>query len=177
MGNKSEINKEIISGIFNEAFFKLINYFLLNTKRLQSVGNVAADLTLQKSSCQASEKWQQVLQMTLKTAFLQDDQEIQNLTSLVVFSFNAACFISIKNTIWQKTYLRNQHPGLREELCSMNYSVFSAFLTGNFSSLNSCSQQLFQSVGLRNNPLQQLFVQKVNIPFYISQQHLPSSNS
>lgn len=90
----------------------------------------------------------------------------------LVFSFNAACFISIKKTICQKTYLRNQHPGPREELCSMNYSVLSAFLTGNFSSLNSCSQQLFQSVGFRNNPLQQLFVQKVNTSFYISQQHL-----
>lgn len=53
-----------------------MNYFLLNTKRLQSVGNVAADSSGQKASRQAFEKWQQMLQTTLKTAFLQDDQEI-----------------------------------------------------------------------------------------------------
>lgn len=51
-----------------------MNYFLLNTKRLHSVGNVAADSPGQKASHQASEKWQQMLQMTLKSAFPQDDQ-------------------------------------------------------------------------------------------------------
>lgn len=64
-----------------------MNSFLLNTRRFQSVGNVAADSPGQKASCQASEKWQQMLQTTLKSAFLQDDQEIQNLTSLVGFFF------------------------------------------------------------------------------------------
>lgn len=51
-----------------------MNYFLLNTKRLHSVGDVAADSPGQKASHQASEKWQQMLQMTLKSAFPQDDQ-------------------------------------------------------------------------------------------------------
>lgn len=57
-----------------------MNYSQLNNKRLQSVGNVAADSTGQKVSCQPSVKWQQMLQMTFKSGFLQDDQEIRNLT-------------------------------------------------------------------------------------------------
>lgn len=154
-----------------------MNYFLLNTRRLQSVGNVAA-LTRTKSI--TSGLWEMVANVAndledCSPTGWSGDTAIWLLW--LVFSSNAACFISIKNTIWQKTYLRNQHPGLREELCSMNYSALSAFLTGNFSSLNSCSQQLFESIGLRNNPLQQLFVQKVNTSFYISQQHLPSTKS
>lgn len=64
-----------------------MNYFLLNIKRLHSVGNVAADSPGQKASHRASEKLQQMLQTTLKSAFLQDDQEIQNLTFLVCFVF------------------------------------------------------------------------------------------
>lgn len=48
---------------------------------------MAADSPGQKASCQASVKWQQMLQTTLKSAFLQDDQEIQNLTFLVGFFF------------------------------------------------------------------------------------------
>lgn len=52
------------------------------------------------------------------------------------FLVSAACLVSIKNTIWQESNLRNQHPGLREELCPQNYSVLSTSLTGNFSSLS-----------------------------------------
>lgn len=63
--------------------------------------------------------------------------------SEVCFLFlSVACFTSIKNTIWQKSYLRNQHSGLREELCPKNHSVLSTFLAGNFSSLS----QLLRSI-------------------------------
>lgn len=124
-----------------------MNYSLQNSKRLQAVGSVAAGSAGRTASRQPSAKWQQMLQTTLKSAFLQDDQEIWNLT-FPFFFLSAACFISIKNTIWQKSYRRNQHPGLREELCPTNYSVLSTFLTGNFSVLS----QLFTTTISKRRP-------------------------
>lgn len=54
-----------------------MNDSLLNSERLQPVGKVAAGSPGMKSII----TWQQMLQMTLKSALLQDDQEIWNLTS------------------------------------------------------------------------------------------------
>lgn len=118
---------------------QFLTYSLLSSHMFQSACNMATGSPRIKAWYQPSVKQQHMLQMTLKTVFLQEDQEIWNLTFWCGFSFffvSAACLVSIKNTIWQESNLRNQHPGLREELCPQNYSVLSTSLTGNFSSLS-----------------------------------------
>lgn len=64
-------------GIFRGA---ILSYALLTSYVFHSAHNAATDSPGLKVSNQPFVKWQQMLRMTLKTASLQEDQEIWNLT-------------------------------------------------------------------------------------------------
>lgn len=64
-------------GIFHRA---ILSYALLTSYVFHSSHNAATDSPGLKVLNQPSVKWQKMLQMTLKTASLQEDQEIWNLT-------------------------------------------------------------------------------------------------